>query len=97
VKADQKARGRYLGGTVPFGFRLGENGELVEHEAQQEAIREMSGLKVVQGKALRHALGAARAGPLLLVNEPEFAFLCLFLRLTGPETPRGMSGACRHN
>jgi hypothetical protein len=47
VKADQKARGRYLGGTVPFGFRLGENGELVEHEAQQEAIRAMSGLKVV--------------------------------------------------
>ena len=24
VKADQKARGRYLGGKVPFGFRRGE-------------------------------------------------------------------------
>src|SRR3984885_8847804 len=61
VKADQKARGRYLGGTVPFGFRLGKNGELVEHEAQQEAIREMSGLKVVQGKALRPIADAMRA------------------------------------
>ena len=29
VKADQKARGRYLGGIVPFGFRRGESGELV--------------------------------------------------------------------
>ncbi len=29
VKADQKARGRYLGGKVPFGFRRGEDGELV--------------------------------------------------------------------
>src|SRR6202046_554231 len=28
VKADQKARGRYLGGIVPFGYRCGENGEL---------------------------------------------------------------------
>jgi putative DNA-invertase from lambdoid prophage Rac len=29
VKADQKARGRYLGGIVPFGYRLGVDGELV--------------------------------------------------------------------
>jgi putative DNA-invertase from lambdoid prophage Rac len=34
VKADQKARGRYLGGKVPFGFRRGESGELVPHEAE---------------------------------------------------------------
>ena len=27
VKADQKARGRYLGGIVPFGYRRGERGE----------------------------------------------------------------------
>ena len=25
VKADQKARGRYLGGKVPFGFRRGDD------------------------------------------------------------------------
>ena len=35
VKTDQKARGRYLGGKVPFGFRRGESGELVPHEAEQ--------------------------------------------------------------
>src|SRR5579863_6740884 len=36
-KADQRARGRYLGGIVPFGFRRGADGELVPHEAEQEA------------------------------------------------------------
>jgi putative DNA-invertase from lambdoid prophage Rac len=61
VKADQKARGRYLGGKVPFGFRRGDDGELVPYEAEQEAIREMSGLKVVQGKALRPIADAMRA------------------------------------
>jgi putative DNA-invertase from lambdoid prophage Rac len=52
VKADQKARGRYLGRKVPFGFRRGDTGELVSHEAEQEAIREVVALRV-QGKALR--------------------------------------------
>jgi len=26
VKADQKARGRYLGGSIPLGYRLGDDG-----------------------------------------------------------------------
>jgi putative DNA-invertase from lambdoid prophage Rac len=52
VKADQKARGRYLGGIVPFGYRLGVDGELVPHEAEQEAIREMAALRA-EGKPLR--------------------------------------------
>jgi putative DNA-invertase from lambdoid prophage Rac len=52
VKADQKARGRYLGGIVPFGFRRGADGELVPHQAEQEAISEMIALRA-QGKPLR--------------------------------------------
>jgi putative DNA-invertase from lambdoid prophage Rac len=52
VKADQKARGRYLGGSIPFGYRLGDDGELVPHKAEQEAIREMFALKA-QGRSLR--------------------------------------------
>ena len=52
VKADQKARGRYLGGTVPFGYRLGDDGELVPQEAEQEAIREIAALRA-QGRPLR--------------------------------------------
>ena len=60
VKADQKARGRYLGGKVPFGFRRGDDGELVPHEAEQEAIREMVALRA-QGKALRAIAEAVQA------------------------------------
>jgi putative DNA-invertase from lambdoid prophage Rac len=60
VKADQKARGRYLGGKVPFGFRRGESGELVPHEAEQEAIREIVSLRT-QGKALRAIAEAVAA------------------------------------
>jgi len=50
VKADQKARGRYLGGGVPFGYRKSEDGGLVEHKGEQEAIAYMVKL---------HGLGAS--------------------------------------
>ncbi len=33
---DINAFGRYLGGKVPFGFRLGDAGELFPNEAEQE-------------------------------------------------------------
>ena len=59
-KADQKARGRYLGGKVPFGFRRGETGELVEVPGEQEAIREMAALRA-HGKPLRVIAEAMRA------------------------------------
>ena len=59
-KADQKARGRYLGGTVPFGYRRGESGELVPHEGEQEAIRDMVALRA-QGRPLRAIAEAVRA------------------------------------
>lgn len=52
VKKDQKQRGRYLGGKVPFGYDVGPQGELLEIAEQQEAIREMIQLKA-QGKPLR--------------------------------------------
>jgi DNA invertase Pin-like site-specific DNA recombinase len=60
VKADQKARGRYLGGIVPFGYRRGEHGQLAPHEAEQAAIREMVALRA-QGKALRAIAEAMQA------------------------------------
>ena len=60
AKADQKARGLYLGGTMPFGYRRGESGELVPVDAEQEAIREMVTLRG-QGQALRAIANAMRA------------------------------------
>ena len=56
VKRDQRARGRYLGGTVPFGYRV-EAGELVEIPQQQAAIRDMRAMRQ-QGLSLR-AIAAA--------------------------------------
>ena len=69
-KADQKARGRFLGGTVPFGYRrAGEDGEfLVPHEAEQEAIREIKRLKA-QGKALRAISEAMKAKGFVISHE----------------------------
>ena len=52
VKADQKTRGRYLGGKVPFGFGIGDDGELVPDYAQQEAIRLARAMRQ-DGKPLR--------------------------------------------
>jgi DNA invertase Pin-like site-specific DNA recombinase len=60
VKADQKARGRYLGGIMPFGYRRGERGELEPHKAEQAAIREMVALRA-RGKALRAIAAAMKA------------------------------------
>ena len=47
-----RPRGRYLGGTVPFGFRRGDDGELIPHEAEQQAIHEIRRLRA-QGRPLR--------------------------------------------
>lgn len=52
VKADQKTRGRYLGGAVPFGWRLTEDGALTEDDVQQDAIRRMVGMRQ-RGASLR--------------------------------------------
>ncbi len=68
VKADQKARGRYLGGKVPFGYRVGAEGDLAEVPAEQDAIREMVALRA-QGKALRAIAEAMRGKGFKLSHE----------------------------
>lgn len=45
VKRDQRQRGRYLGGKVPFGWKLTEDGQLVAIPEQQAAIRKMVKLR----------------------------------------------------
>jgi putative DNA-invertase from lambdoid prophage Rac len=52
VKADQRKRQRYLGGIVPFGWRIGEDGALVEVPDQQHAIRRIVELRR-EGLSLR--------------------------------------------
>lgn len=41
VKTDQRARGRYLGGSRPFGWSIGEEGAMVRNEDEQRALRVM--------------------------------------------------------
>jgi hypothetical protein len=60
AKADQKARGLYLGGDVPFGFRRGDDGALVPHEAEQGALREIAALRA-QGRSLQAIRDEMRA------------------------------------
>jgi putative DNA-invertase from lambdoid prophage Rac len=79
VKADQKARGRYLGGKVPFGFRRGESGELVPHEAEQEAIREIVALRG-QGNPLRAIAEAIQAKGHQISHEGVAGVLKSFVR-----------------
>ena len=52
VKRDQRQRGRYLGGKVPFGWRVGEDGALIEMPEQQWALKRMRRLRD-QGLPLR--------------------------------------------
>ena len=57
VKRDQKARGRFLGGTrPPFGFRAGDGGGLVPDDAEQLAIGKAKRMRG-RGKGLRYIAG----------------------------------------
>jgi putative DNA-invertase from lambdoid prophage Rac len=62
-KADQKARGRYLGGKIPFGWRRdGPDGDvMVEVPEEQAAIREMIRLRVKERQPLRVVVEAMAA------------------------------------
>ena len=68
VKADQRRRKRYLGGIVPFGWRVGEDGELVAVPAQQAAIKKAKALRA-KGKSLRAIAAALAAQGVRLSHE----------------------------
>jgi len=78
VKRDQRARNRYLGGTVPFGYRI-EAGELVEIPEQQAAIATMRELRAggVSLRAIaaavesRHGIKVSHAGVDKLLASPR--------------------------
>jgi hypothetical protein len=52
TKPDQKKRGRFLGGTVPFGWGVGEDGALMEVPQQQATIQQILTLRR-EGLSLR--------------------------------------------
>jgi putative DNA-invertase from lambdoid prophage Rac len=65
AKADQRRRGRYLGGIAPFGWRVGEAGELEPIPEQQAAIRKMRRLRE-RGASLRAIAAEMKAGGILI-------------------------------
>jgi putative DNA-invertase from lambdoid prophage Rac len=60
TKADQKKRGRFLGGTVPFGWQVGEDGALIDIPEQQATIQQILALGR-EGLSLR-AIAAKSGG-----------------------------------
>jgi putative DNA-invertase from lambdoid prophage Rac len=61
-KADQKARGRYLGGKIAFGWRVGPDGEtMIEVPEEQAAIKQMIKLRVKERQPLRVVVEAMAA------------------------------------
>src|SRR5215218_8374717 len=60
VKRDQRQRGRYLGGRIPFGCRVDGDGALIEAEDQQAAIRDMLSMRG-KGASLRSISEAMKA------------------------------------
>jgi putative DNA-invertase from lambdoid prophage Rac len=61
VKRDQRQRGRYLGGIVPFGYARGGDGELVPVPAEQRIIAEVAGMRAA-GAPLRRIRAAIERG-----------------------------------
>ena len=65
VKADQRKRGRYLGGLVPYGFTVGAEGALEPVPEQQAVIRRAQALRAA-GKPLRAIRDALAAEGVVL-------------------------------
>lgn len=66
VKQKQRTKGRYLGGSRPFGYTVHENGRLVENPSEQRALNKILELKR-QGKSLR-AIAAAVSTPMTPIS-----------------------------
>ena len=56
VKQRQRKKGRYLGGSRPFGYMIHENGRLIENAMEQIVLCKIMELKK-QGKSLRAISG----------------------------------------
>ena len=52
VQHKQKSKGRYLGGSRPFGYMVHENGKLIENPIEQRLLKRILDLKRA-GKSLR--------------------------------------------
>lgn len=52
VKRNERSKGRYLGGSRPFGFMIHSNGRLIENPLEQKVLKRIMQLRE-QGRSLR--------------------------------------------
>ena len=66
VKANEKQKGRFLGGSKPFGFQIDETGKLIPDEYEQKVIRDVVILRK-KGNSLR-SIAESVSNDLIQVN-----------------------------
>ena len=66
VKKNQRSKGRYLGGSRPFGYMIHSNGRLIENPIEQKVLKRIMQLRE-QGKSLR-AIAAEVSTPVAPVS-----------------------------
>ena len=66
VKKNQRSKGRYLGGSRPFGYMIHSNGRLIENPLEQKVLKRILQLRE-QGKSLR-AIAAEVSTPVAPVS-----------------------------
>ena len=66
VKQSQRKKGRFLGGSRPFGYMIHSNGRLIENPMEQRVLKKILEMKK-QGKSLR-AISAEVSTPIMPVS-----------------------------
>ncbi len=66
VKQSQRKKGRFLGGSRPFGYMIHSNGRLIENPMEQRVLKKILEMKK-QGKSLR-AISAEVSTPIVPVS-----------------------------
>ena len=66
VKQSQRKKGRFLGGSRPFGYMIHSNGRLIENPMEQRVLKRILEMKK-QGKSLR-AISAEVSTPMMPVS-----------------------------
>lgn len=66
VKQRQRSKGRFLGGSRPFGYLIHSNGRLIENPMEQKVLRQIIRMNQ-QGKSLR-AISAEVSTPMMPIS-----------------------------
>jgi putative DNA-invertase from lambdoid prophage Rac len=68
VKRDQRQRGRYLGGKVPWGWKVGDAGDLLPEPTKRTALKQMRKMRA-EGASLRAISDKMKAAGLSVTHQ----------------------------